>query len=67
MGSCDDRHVATKIFLNFLVKVIGVEVGEQDSVYWRKLLQIDSWVRHPSGCHAWAEVNVVSSMEEVGI
>ena len=67
MRSRDDGKVSAQGRLDFLVEVVGVVVGEEDTVDRGHFVEVKRWVRHARTGHAGTKVDVVACVEEVGL
>ena len=67
MRRADDWQVPSQLIFNYSVEMIGMVVTEQDYVNGWKGLQVDVGVCFAGSSNAWAEMNMVSSVEEVGV
>lgn len=67
MRSRDDGKVPAQGRFDFLIEVVGVVVGEEDTVDRGHFVEVEGWVRLARTGHAGAKVNMVASVEEVGL
>lgn len=65
--SGDDREITAQGSLDFLVEVVGMVVGEKDYIDVREVVQVDSRFSLADACHAGAEMDMITSVEEVGL
>ena len=63
----DDGEIAPKGNLNLSVEMVFMIVGKQDYIYGRKIMQVDEGIRLARACDARAKMDMVASMQEVGI